>query len=74
MKLTDMAVNNAKGKDKAYKLADGFFGGKIKQLYHGLCLGNFMTEVSKMKKSELVRAIQKTEGNEQCFETGTSVS
>ncbi len=28
--------------------------------------------VGKMKKSELVRAIQKAEWNPQCFETGTA--
>jgi hypothetical protein len=31
-------------------------------------------KVSKMKKSELVRAIQRAEGSEQCFETGTSAT
>lgn len=31
-------------------------------------------KVSKMKKSELVRAIQSAEGNEQCFEVGKSTS
>ena len=31
-------------------------------------------KVSKMKKAELVRAIQGAERNEQCFEAGTSAS
>jgi hypothetical protein len=31
-------------------------------------------KVSKLKKSELVRAIQQAEGNEQCFEAGKSAS
>jgi len=31
-------------------------------------------KVSKMKKAELVRAIQKAEGSEQCFEAGKSAS
>jgi hypothetical protein len=29
-------------------------------------------KAGKMKKSELVRAIQKKEGNEECFDTGKS--
>lgn len=31
-------------------------------------------KVSKVKKSELVRAIQSAEGNEQCFEAGNSAT
>ncbi|MDD5286190.1 MAG: SAP domain-containing protein [Desulfuromonadaceae bacterium] len=31
-------------------------------------------KVSKLKKSELVRAIQMAEGNEQCFEAGKSAT
>jgi hypothetical protein len=31
-------------------------------------------KAGKMKKSELVRAIQMTEGSEQCFETGKSAT
>ena len=34
----------------------------------------YSLKVNKMKKSELVRAIQKAEGNVQCFETGKSAS
>lgn len=31
-------------------------------------------KAGKMKKAELIRAIQQTEGNEDCFETGRSAS
>lgn len=31
-------------------------------------------KANKMKKSELVRAIQSAEGNEQCFEVGKSAT
>ncbi|MDA8428755.1 MAG: SAP domain-containing protein [Geobacteraceae bacterium] len=31
-------------------------------------------KVSKMKKADLVRAIQRAEWNEQCFETGRSAT
>jgi hypothetical protein len=31
-------------------------------------------KVSKLKKADLVRAIQKAEWNDQCFETGKSAS
>lgn len=34
----------------------------------------YSIKVSKMKKSELVRAIQRAEGNEQCFEAGKSAT
>lgn len=32
----------------------------------------YSIKVGKQKKSELVRAIQRAEGNEQCFEAGKS--
>ena len=32
----------------------------------------YSIRVNKMKKSELVRSIQRAEGNEQCFEAGKS--
>lgn len=34
----------------------------------------YSIKVSKMKKADLVRAIQRAEGNEQCFEAGKSAS
>jgi hypothetical protein len=34
----------------------------------------YSIKVSKLKKYELVRAIQQAEGNEQCFEAGKSAS
>jgi hypothetical protein len=34
----------------------------------------YSIKAGKMKKSELVKAIQQAEGNEQCFEAGKSAS
>jgi len=34
----------------------------------------YSIKVNKMKKAELVKAIQRAEGNEQCFEAGKSAT
>jgi len=34
----------------------------------------YSIKVNKMKKSDLVKAIQRAEGNEQCFEAGKSAT